>query len=350
MALKPQHTEWEKFHQPWQTLGYTTLFALGISVMSWLFDGQSDWGTHVVVSLSIGWSIVLAFIALNGLMNRVLNPYVAPIPIITLGLSIGLIISGWLVTNNMWYFFAEDFSTLVTGIFFGVVGTTIFATRARLKTASEQLVQAHLIQERQEKLMAESELKILQAQIEPHFLFNTLSNIAGLIRHNPDAAEQTLVNLTTLLRAALGRTRTGHTTLAQELEIAKAYLEIQSIRMQGRLTYRITCAPGAGHVPLPPLLVQPLVENAVKHGIDPSESGGQILVDAALAEQMLTITVTDTGIGFQDHPPTRGTGTGLGNIRERLAAIFGDRASLTLHEHPPQGTRAQLTLPGTGIA
>jgi sensor histidine kinase YesM len=186
---------------------------------------------------------------------------------------------------------------------------------------------------------------LLQAQIEPHFLFNTLSNIAGLIHQDPAAAEQTLLNLTTLLRSSLKRTREDATTLAEELEIAQAYLEINAIRMQGRLSYHIRCDPQLSSLPLPPLLVQPLIENAIKHGIDPKEEGGSIDVSARIEDNEVHIDITDTGAGIEANQPTAGTGTGLKNVRERLRVLYGDRGDLTLTDNQPHGMIATLVLP-----
>ena len=177
-------------------------------------------------------------------------------------------------------FYTEDYATLILGIFFSVIGFLVFATRTRLAQTEARLIAAEMESERQERLVTLTELKLLQAQIEPHFLFNTLSNIAGLIHKRPDDAEKTLVNLTRLLRSSLSRTRKTETTVAEEIDIARAYLEIHAIRMSDRLQYRITVDPTVSNAPLPPLLIQPLVENAITHGIDQLEQGGIINIDA----------------------------------------------------------------------
>jgi LytS/YehU family sensor histidine kinase len=214
----------------------------------------------------------------------------------------------------------------------------LYATQAAL-------AQADADRARQEKLLTQTELKLLQAQIEPHFLFNTLSNIAGLIHSDPDAAEQTLLNLTTLLRSSLKRTRADATTLKEELEIARAYLDIQAIRMHGRLRYTIKSDPQLDLCPLPPLLVQPLVENAIKHGIDRSEEGGSIGIAVRATGNQIEIMVSDTGSGINPDAPVSGTGTGLKNVRERLRALYQGQATLTLTENQPHGMMATLCLP-----
>jgi sensor histidine kinase YesM len=170
-----------------------------------------------------------------------------------------------------------------------------------------------------------------------------------LIHESPDTAEKTLLNLTTLLRGSLNRTRQQTTTLAQELEIAQAYLDIQSTRMQGRLHYTFDVPADLNNIPLPPLLVQPLIENAIKHGIEPSEEGGQISVSAIQDRASVIISIIDTGLGIEhsgEGPrPTAGTGTGLKNVRERLQALYGNKAQLDLVPNEPRGVIAQITLP-----
>jgi signal transduction histidine kinase len=328
--------------QQLRVFAYTGLFCLAIgSGLTLLADGASLWG-NLAVSFAIGWSINLAFVLFEGLFPTSVSPYIKPIPLTAVGLAVGLIIGGYAVSGNPWLFFGNDYSTLALGVFFGVVGFIIFSTRGRLLATQADLAKSIAARERQEKLIAETELKLLQAQIEPHFLFNTLSNIHGLITKNPNVAEATLLNLTKLLRSSLNRTRKSQTTLSEELEIAKAYLDIHAIRMQGRLRYSIEHDPTLDNCLLPPLLVQPLIENAIKHGIDPLENGGAIEIKTGRVNGQLQIAVTDTGSGITDKS---GNGTGLSNVKSRLHALYRDRAELVLEDNLPQGVRARLRLP-----
>jgi signal transduction histidine kinase len=326
------------------TFIYTGLLCLGIALLISALTGSS-FGPNAVVSFSIGWSINLSFVLFRDLLGRWLHPYLASIPLTALGLCFGLIVGATATFGDPWVFFTSGYETLVLGVFFGVVGFAIFSTRGRLNAVEAELAHAEAERERQEKLLMQTELRLLQAQIEPHFLFNTLSNIAGLIHKQPDAAESTLLNLTTLLRATLKRTRQAETSLGEEIEIARAYLEIQAIRMQGRLQYEIHCDASSLALPLQPLLVQPLVENAIKHGIDPCETGGTITIDIKHQGDMLTITVTDTGCGVDSPHDTAGTGTGLKNVRERLQGLYGDSAQLLLTDNEPRGMIATLHIP-----
>ena len=335
--------------RPWLNFGYVCIFSFAIAVMISALT-NSPFLPNLMVSLCIGCSICLSFIFLGRFMLQFFSPYVGAIPITAIGLVIGMLLGGTLVVGRPLFFFAEDYSTFLLGVFFGVLGFVVFSTRARLKDTAAQLAQAQLKTAQQEKVLVETELKLLQAQIEPHFLFNTLSNVASLIRNDPDTAESTLLNLTTLLRASLNRTRQGNTTFGQELDIAKAYLEINAIRMHNRLTYTVDVPDQLRVQPLPPLLVQPLIENAIKHGIDPQEEGGEIHLAARESADALIIEVRDTGQGLvaaQDHQQP-GTRTGLQNVRERLRALYGDKAQLSLTEQAgTPGVCATITVPLT---
>lgn len=337
----------------WREFIYTTFFCLAIAWLLDFFDVTSPLTATLIVSLSIGWSIHLAFHLLSGLVDTFLPVYIAAIPLTAVGLGVGLLIAGTLIEASPLLFFQDNYASLVLGIFFGVVGLVIFTTRTHLIEVKAQLAQAKIKRQEQEKLQLETELKLLQAQIEPHFLFNTLSNVIGLVHTKPIEAEQTLINLTTLLRSSLRRTREQSVTLAEEFTIVKAYLDIQKIRMQGRLNYTFSPenfadAPSLKSWPLAPLLVQPIVENAVMHGIDPAESGGSIHVDAKLVGSNLHIIITDTGLGIcQDglSKESGGMGTGLSNVRSRLKTLYGDAASLTVTENKPTGVIVTLLIP-----
>ena len=167
------------------------------------------------------------------------------------------------------------------------------------------------------------------AQIEPHFLFNTLANTIGLITTAPNQAIHMLENLTSLLRVSLKRTRGTKTTLGEELAILEAYLAIQKIRLGRRLRYTITDNPAFHQAELAPLLLQPLVENAVMHGIEPSPDGGLVKIDISRGKEGLNITISNTGASFE--PTANSTpGYGLKNVEERIAALYGDKAKLMI--------------------
>ncbi len=323
------------------------LFSTAVAVLVWWLTDLGDFPPVLAVSLSIGWSVHLAFALTHGWLSARLGPWLAPVPVVALGLAVGLLIGGALVGNHPLFFFTQGFATLGLALFFGITGSLIFTTRERLHRARRQLAEAELRESQQQKLLAETELKLLQAQIEPHFLFNTLSNITQLIRGNPELAVGTLENLTTLLRASLARTRAGESTLGQEIDFAAAYLAIQSTRMQGRLRYEIDLPEDLRDVPLPPLLVQPLLENAVIHGAEAAPEGATVSFTARQIEDELILTVSDNGPGISDTgTATSKTGaTGLRNVRDRLRLRHGAKASLELTPATPRGVNAVISIP-----
>lgn len=200
------------------------------------------------------------------------------------------------------------------------------------------------------RLATEAELKALRAQINPHFLFNALTTIGYLIQAAPTRAVETLMRLTTLLRSVL-RSESEYTTLGRELDLIEAYLDIERARFEHRLRVTIDVPNHLKHFRLPPLLLQPLVENAVKHGIAPQLVGGQVTVyarlDGATAARSLLLGVQDTGCGSTDAVLQCGrtTGVGLRNVERRLACQYGTEASLSIRTHLGAGTTVELRLP-----
>jgi len=189
-------------------------------------------------------------------------------------------------------------------------------------------------------------LKMLQAQIEPHFLFNTLSNILSLIDTKPEKGKSMLLDLTKYLRTSLSRTLPENTTLSQGIAMIKVYLDIQKIRMDERLNYKIDVSNNIGQYSFPPMLLQPLVENAIKHGLEPKVDGGEIIIRATEKNKVLKIEVADTGLGFSDLDKP---GVGIANVRERLGLLFGDKGRLIIEENKPQGVRAIIEVPTSDL-
>lgn len=333
------------------TYGYTSLFCLAIAVLLWLLDPDDSLATTSIVSFSIGLSVATAFVLLEDRLGRFMSAYLAPIPITLVGVATGMLLGGTLL-GDPGYFLRDDHETWALGIFFGVVGFLLVGAYGRMQALRAALARAHAERLEREKLLLESDLRRLQAQIEPHFLFNTLSNVASMIHHRPAQAEAMLNDLTTLLRASLRRTRATLTTVTLELEIVRAYLEIQRIRMGGRLRYRIHVEPDCESLTLPPLLLQPLVENAVVHGIEPQEEPGEVTITVRRTGAGLGITVTDTGPGLENPGNGDGellsgrhAGTGIANVLGRLEALYHGRAALRFERHSPHGVCTVLTLP-----
>ncbi|MBS4099397.1 MAG: histidine kinase [Sulfuricella sp.] len=228
-------------------------------------------------------------------------------------------------------------------VFFGAIAAYYFYAHSRLVEAEAEARNERLRRMEHEALAARAELRLLQAQIEPHFLFNTLSNAVGLIDENPAAARTLLLDLSALLRVALKRSNREDTSLAEELDFTRAYLGIMALRMGERLQWRIDAAPEIGDIRVPPLLLQPLVENALRHGLEAKPAGGALLVTCRRNGTSLEIAVTDNGLGLG--ATCAGHGIGLANVRARLASRYGAAATLQLRESPSGGVAAILVIP-----
>jgi len=225
------------------------------------------------------------------------------------------------------------------GLFFGLIGAIAYLLNERVEA---EVKQGQLIRGESEKREIEAHLKLLQAQIEPHFLFNTLANVSSLIDSDPRLAKQLLERLNDWLRVALARARSEHTTLGDELDMLENYLEILKIRFGERLRWYIEVPEEARRSAFPPMLLQPLVENALRHGIEPKLGGGLIGIRTRIDTAGLRIEVSDNGLGLSN---TDSSGTGLLNIRARLAALFGEAGTLTLQGNAEGGATATLVLP-----
>jgi sensor histidine kinase YesM len=188
----------------------------------------------------------------------------------------------------------------------------------------------------------------MQAQVEPHFLFNTLASIDHLIETDPKRASVMQKNLIALLRASMPTMReanaSGVRDLGRELAVIQPYLEILKVRMEDRLQTELSIPDGLRSAEFPPMMIQSLVENAIKHGLEPKPEGGLLSVKAEIVHGKLAVTVADTGLGF-GKAATAGTGIGLNNIRERLHLLYGNKATLTVAENLPSGTVVTITVP-----
>ena len=343
----------------WLHLVWTQLFSMavaaGFTILGFAAyaNGAGAWrnwagwlhwyGMNLVVSMSIGFSIH----ALMRLAFRMVGPqrvrqlrgpargfFFATIPLV--GLAIGWPLGSWLVgSSGPGWFRADNANNLVSGILISLVISLVFY----------QFFAAKARQIEAERRAAEAQLRLLQGQIEPHFLFNTLANVISLIDHDVPKAKQMLESFTDYLRSSLTSLRHEQATLGSELDLVRNYLGLLKTRMEDRLQFSITCDDSLREMRLPPLLLQPLVENAIHHGLEAKVEGGHVGVNVQLQGHSLLVSVADDGLGVHA-PPRRKTGAGmaLGNLRERLQAQYGDAASLTLADAQP-GTVATLRLP-----
>ncbi|MDD4911346.1 MAG: sensor histidine kinase [Sideroxydans sp.] len=252
------------------------------------------------------------------------------------------------VTLGAWITGAGDWSNpqawvaVIIGLFFGGIGSIAYLLNQRIEQLGAEVKQRRLNEMESEKRQMEAQLKMLQAQIEPHFLFNTLANVSSLIDSDPALSKKLLERLNDWLRIALVRARSDNATLGDELEMLENYLQILKIRFGDRLRWTTDVDEEARSKVFPPMLLQPLVENAVRHGIEPKIGGGEIQIRASLTDTLLRIEVSDTGVGLISK---EGGGTGLANIRARLATLYGERGRLTIQNGHNGGVAAILELP-----
>ena len=346
----------------WLRLLLTVLFSMGIAAVftvvgfvlhargegAWRnWHGWLEWyGRNLVVALTIGLLIYAAFylvctwfgerrLRTMPFKRRRLLFSMLPLVVTAFGWPLGVTLAGG-DFSNMFAGGGDSNRTARTVLMFFLIAlifNAIFANKARAIEA--------------ERRETEARLQLLQAQIEPHFLFNTLAGVISLIDFEPAKAKTTLQAFTDYLRSSMGNLRNDRNPLDQELEMVENYLRVAQARMEDRLSYRIDADAATRAVAVPPLLLQPLVENAVLHGLEPALAGGHVEIAARLEAGMLVLRVTDDGRGL-DAPPRpgkrAGNGLALANIRARLESIYGGAAQLDLIAGTP-GTVAVLKLP-----
>ena len=234
-------------------------------------------------------------------------------------------------------------SAIVKMVYKGRIQAEVKAAQATETAEAESL----------KRQVVEARMAAMQAQVEPHFLFNTLASIDHLIETDPPRASQMQKNLIALLRASMptmreaagnGNGNGGARDLGRELQVIRPYLEILKVRMEERLSTEIDVPEGLLSAEFPPMMIQTLVENAIKHGLEPKAEGGHLRVKAEVVHGKLAVSVADTGLGF-GKAATAGTGVGLANIRERLQMLYGSRASVAITANEPSGTVVTLTVP-----
>jgi signal transduction histidine kinase len=217
--------------------------------------------------------------------------------------------------------------------------------REREALAQAQRLQFELERSTLERQALDAQLRMLRAQIEPHFLFNTLANVQALVESGSPRAAPVLSSLIAYLRAAMPKLRADDGTLGDELQLVRAYLELMHLRMPDRLEAAIAIEPRLERLRFPSMALLTVVENAVRHGIDPSERGGCIEVGAREEGGRLRVWVADSGVGLD---PGTSPGTGLANLRQRLTAMYGAAGRLELSEAPGGGVRAEIAMPAEG--
>jgi len=338
------------------TFLFNTAVALVLTVVAASFGTRLNvletlrW--NFVISQFVGFSIHILFWIVHRIMGPARVKRLSPVAKIVLYAGVPII--GVLVGYSAGMtFMGVDVPALIIqrpNILLAIAVLSILMTvfwnrwltnRARLAEAQAEQARIEAHANELERQAVTARLQALQAQIEPHFLFNTLANVVSLIDTDPARARGMLERLIELLRSSLAASREQRGTLGQELALLTPYLEILKVRMGGRLSYRIDVPPELRGAALPPLTLQPLVENAVRHGLEPKVEGGSVQVRAQARDGELAIEVLDDGVGFGPHA---GSGVGLTNVRERLRSQYGDAARCTVEEAAP-GTRVRLSVP-----
>ncbi|MBD3347880.1 MAG: hypothetical protein GF400_01640 [Candidatus Eisenbacteria bacterium] len=237
---------------------------------------------------------------------------------------------------------------LVDGVIALIVGIIVYnyeRMQSEIEESYRKLAENRVRQERLRELAARSELKALKAQINPHFLFNALNSISALIATDPPAAERTLERLSGIFRGTLLASEKERIPLSRELEVIDAYLDIERARFGDRLKVKRLVSDEAADALVPPLILQPLVENAVRHGVSPLVEGGTVTIEAEVRDGTLLMAVEDDGGGLEgeDYEEILSRGYGLRNVRDRLFTRFGERAGFSIAES--DGARIELSLP-----
>lgn len=334
---------------------YVAVFNVLCAILiTFVFGGGRNFGPNLLVSMCIGtitWLLIdLARFTLLGERDKFRWLFFVPVMAVAVvaGVFLGSKLAGWLmgVETNIMRAIGGDRgrSALLFTVFATGAATVFFAGRDRLSQARAEAAVEKARAEAVERQALQAQLQLLQAQIEPHMLFNTLANLQGLIALDPARAQAMLDQLIVYLRATLSAARAERTTLGQEFALLEAYLGLMSVRMGARLSFALELPDDLRNRELPPMLLQPLVENAIAHGVEPNLGGGHVLVAARAAGSGLELLVSDTGRGLDAGPGKPGTGLGLANVRERLNALYGGLASLSL-EAAPQGATARIHLP-----
>lgn len=278
----------------------------------------------------------------------VMHPLILRLVLPVTGIYVGFVIAGWILSGGLFFRVGDGwrefvFATCIAIAVGWALWESVEANRLR-EIERRERAELEAAAARTDKERATAELKTLRAQVEPHFLYNTLSNVVSLIDRDPKNAKHMTERLIGYLRHTLDASRRDHALVGDELSIIADYLEILWLRMGERLSFSIDADDSVRALPLAPMLLQPLVENAIKHGLEPKIEGGTIHVSAARDGDTLDITVEDTGLGFGASTDTAGSGSGLANVRARIAAIYGRNARLVI-EAPAVGTRIRIRLP-----
>jgi hypothetical protein len=336
----------------WRTLALIVAINLGVALILYTEDLERPFWHPFISAQSIGLAIAYAVNAAQPWESvHPLRRLVAGVVAGTVGgMLLLLFIKGYIVGDPEYHLGnlhghgapMRFVGTAVSSLVLGLCVSLFFLLKIRDARTRAAMLKAEADRNLLSKQAIEAELKLMQAQVEPHFLFNTLASVQFLTETDPPKAGLMLGHLLAYLRAALPQLRSDSTTIGQEAELAGAYLSIMQMRMGSRLSFVIDVPPELAAHRFPPMLLMSVVENAVKHGLEPQAAGGTIRVQARRSGGRLVVTVSDDGRGLADKI---GNGVGLTNLRGRLRALYAERARFTLEENPPHGACATIEMP-----
>ena len=339
--------------------------AIGLAALEWWAVNELN-GSEKFAGPIMGIAFIAALAVLTRLLNRFTgqwhNAVIAALTaLLELTFSVAVFgslsaVAVILLPFSITSRFMQGDSATDFIVFFMLTLGLVIAARGWAKYSAQALLasKAQLESERarsqvaeRDRELARSELTILRAQIEPHFLWNTLAHVQYLTKKRPEDAERMTGYLIRFLRTAVPKNHGDVTTLGSELEAVDAYLELMKIRMGARLTATVEMDQKLADTPFPPLLIQTLVENAIKHGIEPKVGPATISVIAKSVPESneISIVVIDNGVGLQQTPPTKGTGIGLKSVRDRLQLLYGNKAELQIAGFPDGGVIARIHIP-----
>lgn len=348
---------------PWRSMAMTMMLSVTVggivSLVHYMLSGQGGFVAHLLSVLVLG-NIVgflvhggLAAVALlsGGWPHRQTGAvrslyYIAMVSVLSI---LGIALGNAVLQNRNPLHYLEDYADLAPVVPFALALALVMLV---MTTVGQRRAQAEvqMLRQREEiaataQLLAEARLRALQAQIEPHFLYNTLANVLGLIDTRPAQARHMLERFIDFLRASLDASRAESATVGAELDLAAAYLDVLTVRMGKRLRYRIDTDAAARASTIAPMLLQPLVENAVMHGLESKIDGGTILLRARSDGATLVLEIADDGVGIGNAPPRAGGGVGMANVKARALSVHGATAQVQLLDNPGGGTVVRLTLP-----
>jgi len=329
-----------------RVLWVTVICAAATATVIWLF--LNTYLDLFVTALCVGYTSMLLFTVAGNVRQSYMPREAAQVLAVIAGSVVGTIFAGFVKGRDVSQMFTERLAgvaiSMGLGIGFGCIIVAAMILREKHARDQARIAKAESERHQLEKNVLEAQLQLMQAQVEPHFLFNTLANVQHLVETDAKSATNVLESLIQYLRAALPQMREGATNLGREADMARAFLEIHRVRMGSRLDFAIEIPEDLKCRAFPPMMLISLVENAIKHGVDPCCEKGVVTISAAENDGKLRVSVADTGEGVK---PKEGGGVGLTNIRERLKALYGSSARLVMEENAPRGVVASIEVPAT---